>query len=164
MEKEKCYGIAAENSADEKVLVETTRLPLNAQFFFCLMLGGAFLVAAFSEKSVPWKMLLIALSLICFGYCIHYKATLGERVCVTEKRVLYYKASIFNKSAYRTISIPIKLIESVHLLKNSVMFGDKTSGALIIKQKGGKEILLPLLCEGEYIAECIGERLKILGK
>lgn len=156
---------AVENSADEKMLIETKRLPLNAQAFFCLMLGGAFLLTAFAEKPIVWKIPMLILSFVMFFFGIWCKATNDERVCVTEKRVLYYKTSIFSISATNnTVSIPIELIESVHLLKRSVMFGDKTTGALIIKQKGGKEILLPSLCEGEYIAECIGERIKMLDK
>lgn len=145
---------------DEKVLHQSGRMPQKAYVFFCFILSGAFIIAAFAEKQAVWTVSLVIAGCAMAAWGARLKQVERENVCVTEKRLIYYRAGLWNNSSDTEMSIPIEDIAQIRFIKGSVMFGDKISGAVMISLKNGKSVLLPALTEGEYITECVGKRIK----
>lgn len=142
---------------NEEVLLESTCKPMDVYGFFCIALGVSSGITLSTGLFDGWKFPLLPISLILIVCGIRFMLVKRGGVYVTNQRLLYYKIRPTGKSLYRIISIPLESIEIVHFLKHSVMFGDKVAGELMIKQKSGKKVLLPSLCEGEYVAACVGK-------
>ncbi len=75
-------------------------------------------------------------------------------VCVTDQRVLYRKVNWYGGPG-RLREIPIAELEAAGLCRTTVMFGARKSGEGILRLKSGKERLLPLMQNAEYVIETI---------
>lgn len=141
----------------EILLYQSFRKPRRGYVFYCFMLSAAFLLCAFAHEHAEMNLALIALGVVMAIWGARVKGVERESVCVTSKRLVYNKAGLWGSSSDTAVMVPIEDIAGIRCLKDSVMFGERTSGAVMLKLVDGKILLLPTLIEGECIAECAGK-------
>ncbi len=145
---------------EEKVLLETSRKSSGARGALCILTGITFAATLFAENIDGWVPVLLVLAAVMLASGIYFMIAGNESVWVTDKRVMHYRLCPTQKSLFRVVSIPMESIASIQFMKRSVMFGDKVFGDVIITRKEGGRCILHSLCEGEFVAECVGKSLK----